>query len=137
MTGRHFSDCQEEPSESEDFSSSMRESINETSKKDTTPKSFVAQKQVNDSGNKMKRNTELFTSYSISSLVKETSNSVSAATNTVNPHLNLKEKHTPERLKDGKMQPITELPSGMSSPYLKRLEGLKKTSEKLGSDPQT
>jgi hypothetical protein len=137
MAGRHFSDCQEEPSESDDFSSSMRESINEISKKDTTPKSFVASKQVNDSGNKMKRNTELFTSYSISSLVKETSNSVSAATNTVNTNLNLKEKHTPERLKDGKMQPITELPSGMSSPYLKHLEGLKKTSEKLGSDPQT
>ena len=35
------------------------------------------------------------------------------------------------------MQQITELPSGMSSPYLKRLDGLKKTSEKLGSDPQT
>jgi hypothetical protein len=102
-----------------------------------TPKSFVAPKQINGSGNNMKRNTELLTSYSISSLVKDTSNSVSAATNTLNQHLNLKEKHTTERLKDGKMQPIIELSSGMSSPYLKRLEGLKKTSEKLGSDPQT
>jgi hypothetical protein len=31
MAARHFSDCQEEPSESEDFSSSMRKSNNENS----------------------------------------------------------------------------------------------------------